>query len=123
MTKTKICLTANPTGGNGAGDLERGPPIQSRIPYLAVGVLSVLLSSLAGAQDVDVPNNLTMRDSTDAATGNILKEGVLFLHNFGTDNTFIGANAGNLMTSGSGRNAAIGAGALQSNTTGRGNTV
>src|SRR5258707_388169 len=46
----------------------------------------------AEAQDVVVPNNITMHDSTDPTVGNILKEGVPFLHNFGVDNTFIGKN-------------------------------
>jgi hypothetical protein len=50
-------------------------------------VLSICLPILAvEAQDVDVPGNLTMRDSTGPTVGNILKAGVPFIHNFGTDN-------------------------------------
>ncbi len=37
----------------------------------------------AEAQDVDVQGNVTMHDSTDSTVGNVLKEGVPFLHNFG----------------------------------------
>jgi len=70
----------------------------------------------------DVVGNLTMVNST-ATTGNILKGGVLFLHNFGTDNTFVGKNAGNLTTSGLGRNTALGVNALINNTTGYLNTA
>jgi len=88
-----------------------------------VGGLSVLLSSLAGAQDVDVPNNLTMMNSTDVTTGNVLKDGVPFMHNFGFRNTFLGSNAGNFTMSGLGRNAAIGVNALSNNTTGAGNVA
>ena len=74
--------------------------MQSRILCLVVGVLSALLSAVASAQDVDVPGNLTMGDSSDATTGNILKNGVPFIHNFGTGNTFLGINAGNLTMTG-----------------------
>ncbi|MGH9195002.1 MAG: hypothetical protein ACRD1T_04595, partial [Acidimicrobiia bacterium] len=71
----------------------------------------------------DVPANLMMVNSTPTA-GNIVKGGVLFLHDFGTDNTFLGRNAGNLtMTGGLGLNTGIGVGALQSNTTGDANTA
>src|SRR5260370_7317353 len=69
----------------------------------------------AEAQDVDVPGNLTMHDSTDSTVGTVLKEGVPFLHNFGTSNTFLGSGAGNFTMSGS-DNTATGVRALQSNT-------
>jgi hypothetical protein len=61
-------------------------------------------------------------DST-GTVGNILKGGTLFLHNFGSDNTFLGKNAGNLSTSGAGRNTAIGSSALNSNGSGDNNTA
>src|SRR5258708_34162462 len=78
----------------------------------------------AEAQDVDVPGNLTIRDSTGPAVGNILKGAALFLHNFGADNTFLGKNAGNLtMTFPAGANTGIGSGALQSITIGYSNTA
>jgi len=86
------------------------------------GVVFVVLAALpAQAQDVDVPGNLTMVDST-ATAGNILKGGVPFLHNFGDFNTFIGQGAGNLTMTGS-QNAASGESALSSNTTGNANTA
>src|SRR6266849_3942405 len=76
----------------------------------------------AEAQDVDVPGNLTMHDSADPTVGNILKEGVPFIHNFGSRNTFLGSGAGNFTMSGF-NNAATGTGALSANTTGNGNTA
>src|SRR5712692_2542385 len=76
----------------------------------------------AEAQDVDVQGNLTMHDSTDVTVGNVLKEGVPFLHNFGTSNTFLGSNAGNLSMTGFG-NTATGALALSANTFGYENTA
>jgi hypothetical protein len=96
--------------------------MQNRALLALMSAMSVLvLSSLAGAQDVDVPGNLTMVDSTDTA-GNILKGGVPFLHNFGLANTFLGSNAGNLSMSGV-YNTGTGSGALQSNVTGNYNTA
>jgi hypothetical protein len=76
----------------------------------------------AEAQDVDVPGNLTMHDSADPTVGSVLKEGVPFLHNFGTNNTFLGSGAGNFTMSGV-ANTAVGVGALYSNTTGSSNTA
>jgi hypothetical protein len=97
--------------------------MQSRTLFALPGALSVLLlSSWAVAQDVDVPNNLTMRNSTDSTVGNVLKEGVPFIHNFGTNNTFLGVNAGNLTMTGGG-NTASGVSALFFNTTGAYNTA
>jgi hypothetical protein len=97
--------------------------MQSRALRALPGAMSVLLlSSLAGAQDVAVPNNLTMRDSTGPTVGNVLKEGVPFLHNFGTSNTFLGSGAGNFTMSGQ-QNTASGFQALRSNTTGNFNTA
>ncbi len=87
---------------------------------LLSGVVPVLR---AEAQDVDVPGNLTIRDSTGPTAGNILKGGVPFLHNFGTLNTFVGKNAGNFTTSFLGRNTGVGVSALQNNTTGSYNTA
>jgi hypothetical protein len=91
------------------------------LPFSAV--LSIFLPILAAeAQDVDVPGNLTMRDSTGPTVGNILKGGIPFVHNFGTENTFIGSNAGNLTMSGC-CNTGTGFNALLRNTTGAGNTA
>jgi trimeric autotransporter adhesin len=76
----------------------------------------------AEAQDVDVQGNLTMHDSADPTVGNILKEGVPFLHNFGANNTFLGSGAGNFTMSGY-NNTASGFIALSGNTTGNNNTA
>jgi hypothetical protein len=60
---------------------------------------------------------LSIATST-ATTGNILKGSNRFIHNFGTNNTFVGLNAGNFGTSGSGANSALGVNALTANSTG-----
>jgi hypothetical protein len=59
-----------------------------------------------------------MVNSTDAAHGNVIKAGSPFIHNFGTNNTFVGINAGNFTTTGVGGNTALGVNALSANTTG-----
>jgi len=68
-----------------------------------------------------VGGNLDLDNST-STIGNITKNGTRFLHNFGTKNTFLGANAGNFTTTGTG-NTATGEFALRFNSTGDGNTA
>ena len=66
--------------------------------------------------------NILMNNSTSAAVGNVYKNGISFIHNFGTNNTFVGANAGNFTMTSAG-NAGFGANALQNNTTGSNNVA
>ena len=61
-------------------------------------------------------------DTSTATTGNLLKDGTRFLHNFGSDNTFLGAQAGNFTMTGT-NNTASGALALTATTTGFFNTA
>ena len=70
----------------------------------------------------EVPGNLAMVNST-ATAGNILKDGALFLHNFGNNSTFLGSNAGNVSMTGFGGNTGVGANALRNNTDGSANTA
>jgi hypothetical protein len=63
----------------------------------------------------------TERLRVDEATGNVSRNGALFVHTTGTS-TFVGAGAGNLSTTGFG-NAAFGEFALRFNTTGGSNSV
>ena len=65
--------------------------------------------------------NLVLAPST-AATGNIMKGTNRFLHNFGSNNTFLGLLAGNFTMTGI-DNTASGVNALPSNTTGNSNTA
>jgi hypothetical protein len=72
-------------------------------------------------EQLEITKNFRMPPTT--ATTGIIKSGTnRFIHNFGTDNTFIGLNAGNLALTGS-RNTASGATALGLNTTGSQNTA
>jgi hypothetical protein len=76
----------------------------------------IATGSLTGA-------SLSLPDTTSATKGVISFGGTTFVHDFGTQNTFVGKSAGNLTTSGSGRNSAFGMSALQNNTTGAFNTA
>jgi Chaperone of endosialidase len=65
--------------------------------------------------NIDLPNST-------ASTGNILKNGERFIHNYGGSNIFIGENAGNFTMTGAG-NVAAGRWALLNNTDGGGNVA
>jgi hypothetical protein len=67
------------------------------------------------------PGNINLTPSS-ASSGSILKNGIRFLHDFGTNNTFVGQSAGNVTMTGT-SNTASGSAALLSNTTGGGNTA
>lgn len=73
--------------------------------------------------DVTVGCNINIPDSTDVAHGNIVKNGTTFIHNFGTNNTFVGENSGNFTMSGTGNNTGVGVNTLAANATGIRNTA
>jgi len=75
---------------------------------------------LAGT--VGLAGNLNLPTTTSASVGVLTIGGTRFLHSFGTDNTFVGANAGNTILTGQ-QNSAFGAGALNDSTTGGGNSA
>jgi hypothetical protein len=67
--------------------------------------------------DVIVSCDIFMNNTSGPAIGNIMKAGNRFIHNAGTDNTFVGINAGNFTMAGA-ENVGVGRNALFSNTTG-----
>jgi len=105
-----------------------------RLCTLALGV-ALALAAPALAADVtvqlDAGAGFSVKNSTgaiqrlriDEATGNLSRNGTLFVHTTGTNNTFVGVNAGNTSTTGAGRNSAFGKGALRYNTTGYSNSA
>jgi hypothetical protein len=112
--------------------LTRSP---SRLSATAFG-LALALASPAGAGDVSVRldensgfvvedhTGQTQRLRVDEATGNVSRNGALFVHTTGApNNLFIGPGAGNTNTSGSGGNTAVGYGALSFNSTGSSNSA
>jgi hypothetical protein len=66
---------------------------------------------------------LSTEPSSSIAAGNIIKGSSSFIHDFGTNNTFVGIDAGNFTTSGAGQNSGFGTNALTALTTGTGNTA
>jgi hypothetical protein len=87
----------------------------------AGGSVSGSVGSFSG--NVGLTGDLNLANS-GATAGNVLKGGILFLHNFGFNNTFLGQNAGNLtMAFTANNNTAIGANALPANTMGCCNTA
>ena len=77
-------------------------------------------NSFTGTQTVQAGN--LVLDASGGSTGNIVKGGGLFLHNFGSLNTFLGEGAGNLTMTGV-ANAGLGYTALQGNAVGSSNTA
>ena len=70
-----------------------------RTPIVAVPY-AYRIATIDGATGGAVSGNINL-DNSSATTGNILKGGAPFIHNFGFSNTFIGRNAGNLVMTGS----------------------
>jgi hypothetical protein len=82
-----------------------------------LSVNEIVTSTLDVLCNLSVGCDIFMVNSTDFAHGNIIKGANSFIHNFGTDNTFIGINAGNFIMGGA-ENVGVGRQALFSNTTG-----
>ncbi len=77
-------------------------------------------NTFTALQTID-SGNLDLDPST-AASGNVTKNGSLFLHNLGVDNTFLGLSAGNGTLTGT-RNTAVGANVMTNATTASFNTA
>jgi hypothetical protein len=100
------------------------------VPGVAIGLAS---SAIAGDVSVrlDAGTGFSVKNSTgaverlrvDEATGNVSRNGALFVHTTGVNNLFVGPNAGNTATTGFGKNSAFGGEALLSNTTGSENSA
>ena len=71
---------------------------------------------------VNILKTLRLENTTSSTTGVIFKGVDRFLHNYGTNNTFIGINSGNFTMTGY-QNTVMGYNSLNSNTTGYQNTA
>jgi hypothetical protein len=94
--------------------------IDSVITQDASGNIGIATTSPLARLDV-AAGNINLENST-ATSGNVLKGGSFFLHNFGPANVFLGIGAGNLAVSGD-DNVGIGFIALGSNVDGFSNTA
>jgi trimeric autotransporter adhesin len=105
-----------------AADMGSGWTDDGTVVRLTNGTDKVGIGTTSPSEQLQITGNLQLPPST--ASGGVIKSGGLsFIHNFGTDNTFIGSNAGNLTMTGYGRNTACGYMSLVSNTTGYSNTA
>ena len=85
------------------------------------GVAKLAANTFTGTQTI-FAGNLELGQTFGATSGNITKEGELFLHDFGNQNTFLGRRAGSLGLGGV-RNTGTGVDSLKSVTTGESNTA
>jgi hypothetical protein len=108
--------------GSGSRALFLATALLAAAPALA-GDVSVQLDAGAGFS-VKNSTGATERLRVDEATGNVSRNGALFVHTTGaSNNTFVGVNAGNTSTTGIGGNTAFGTSALRFNTTGTFNSA
>lgn len=113
LTNNGLALVPNVVDGIGAQLDSKESTGNSQVPELEITLVGGLATSTG---------NMNLANST-ASTGNILKEGVLFLHNYGsTTNTFLGHSAGNTSMTGT-LNTVLGRESLLSNTSGEKNTT
>ena len=91
-------------------------------PPALAGDVTVQLDASSGFV-IENSTGAIERLRVDEATGNVSRNGALFVHTTGTNNLFVGAGAGNPATTGAGGNTAVGYGALYSNSTGSSNSA
>jgi len=70
----------------------------------AVNAATTNITDIYGELGGTPSGNLNL-DASTASTGNVLKDGVRFLHNYGTNNTFVGSGAGNFPITSEGNTA------------------
>jgi hypothetical protein len=121
-------VTAAMVAFNYAGSTSEGGPALDLVcvgcvdaSELSFGLIGNGANTFTATQTID-NGNLDL-DPSGATAGNITKNGTRFLHNFGTNNTFLGLSAGNFTTTGLGKNVAVGLTALTANTSGDSNTA
>lgn len=83
---------------------------------------NVGIGTATPSEQLEITQNMEIPDTSSSSVGVIQKNGTRFIHNFGTDNTFLGKNAGNFTMTGS-HNTADGVNALSSIAFGNFNTA
>jgi len=119
-------FAAAPSGGGvGQGSLYINPAAASAgQTLLGAAVNNVQQMRLDSGGNLTLAGTLGLPNTnTGGTTGVVFLGGTRFLHNFGINNTFVGALAGNMMMTGLGGNTGVGSGALTSNTTGESNSA
>ena len=116
-----ICLTTVVMGcvlGLASGASAQVTPVVAGDSITAAGI-NAIIDAVNGVGAFQ--GNLEL-PATTPLTGQFRVNGTRFLHSFGTNNTFLGRNAGNFTLTGS-NNTAVGDGALRFNTEGSENTA
>jgi hypothetical protein len=108
--------------GNGAG-LTNVNPAAGSSSYIQNGTTSQAAANFNISGNGSIGGNLALPNTNMAGSaGLVTLGGTPFLHNFGSNNTFVGASAGNVSLGGA-NNTAVGASALNASTTGLNNSA
>jgi hypothetical protein len=83
---------------------------------------NTFLSILQSTGYLTLHRSLTLPNTTGSTIGVVYKDAFRFLHNYGSQNTFMGINSGNFTMTGNGGNTIVGFSSFVSNTTGYENT-
>lgn len=83
---------------------------------------NTFLSVPQNTGNLTLNRSLTLQNTSASTVGVIYKDAFRFLHNYGTQNTFMGINSGNFSMTGLGGNTIVGFSTFSSNTTGYENT-
>ena len=125
QTPGRVPIFDQPKTGR-CNDAGRNECVDSVITQDSSGNIGIGTTSPAEKLDVAgtvKADELTLPSTVNAATGVVNLGGNRFLHAFGSNNTFLGTNAGNFTTVGTGRLTGIGSYALTNNTSGPDNTA
>src|SRR4029077_7351951 len=120
-------ITASSFSGSGAGLSNVNAAMLNGLASTAFATAGA--NSFTGNQsisgNISLTGNLALPNTTSGGTSGVVTlGGASFLHNFGTNNTFLGTSAGNTSASLTGTgNTAVGASALTSNTTAGSNSA
>jgi len=118
LTGLPFPVGAATLGANTFGGTQSAPAFAGSGASLT-GVAKLAANTFTGTQTIDT-GNLDLDNST-ATTGLLTKNGQRFLHNYSSDNVYLGVDAGNFTASF--RNTAIGRSALSSISGGSENTA
>jgi len=121
IVDTKLATIA--TAGKVANSATTGTSLNSPNTLVLRDNTGSFAAQTISVVDEVVSGNISLSDTSSATVGNIVKAGTRFIHNFGTNNTFVGKNSGNFTMTGTGNNTGVGVSALTANTTGIQNTA